>query len=278
MSDCYGGDCEQDCDDGLHLHGEYLCGKFYSYRGGRDGSARMESVKTKATSGKKKVAVLHPFDAMHGTDTDGLIVGKKLGVGHKEDAHITAYHGTAPSVFMELIELWQATGPKHAMEEITFLDVGAGKGRAMLLASELPFKKVVGIELNPELAAVCRANMELWRGKAWCAVTLVESDVASYVLPEGPLMVYLFNPFGPPVLKQLIAKILRHADAVDVLYVNHECDFVFDSYPRLKKMYSGSVELSPEDAAADHRTILRDAKGIYASTGDENCSIYRFEP
>ena len=58
---------------------------------------------------------------------------------------------------------WQKSRPGWAIEEVSFIDVGAGMGRAVLLAAELPFRRVVGVELNPTLARIARKNLTAWR-------------------------------------------------------------------------------------------------------------------
>ena len=90
----------------------------------------------------------HPFDQIHGVETSGLIAAGNLITGHPNDSHVTAYYGVAPSILRTLIACWRDTPPPHPIHSYTFIDYGAGKGRAMLVASELPFRKVIGIELN----------------------------------------------------------------------------------------------------------------------------------
>jgi len=73
-----------------------------------------------------------------------------------------------------------------AMEEFTFVDVGAGMGRAVLLASEMPFKAVVGVELNATLTGIARRNAAVWRkaGRAHAPIRIVCGDA---VVPGVPL-------------------------------------------------------------------------------------------
>ena len=105
----------------------------------------------------------HPFDLEFGIRTSGLIAGRHLKSGHRNDRNITAYYGVAPSVLQGLVVRWRRIRPVAPIEEFTFVDLGAGMGRAMLLASEYPFRSVVGVELNPTLARIARKNVALWR-------------------------------------------------------------------------------------------------------------------
>src|ERR1700739_138897 len=98
----------------------------------------------------------HPFDEANGVRTSGLVAGRHLKSGHRHDRHATAYFGVAPSVFRNLIRHWRRTGPAGLIRDTTFVDVGAGMGRAMLLAAGMPFRAVVGVELNPPLVRIAR--------------------------------------------------------------------------------------------------------------------------
>src|ERR1700738_3494295 len=92
---------------------------------------------------KATATPIHPFDHIHGTDTSGLVPAGHLITGHPNDAHVTAYYGVAPSILRTLIQLWRETTPPRPIRNYTFVDIGAGKGRAMLVASELPFHQVI---------------------------------------------------------------------------------------------------------------------------------------
>src|ERR1039458_3258032 len=77
----------------------------------------------------------HPFDEEFGVRTSGLVAGRHLKSGHRHDRHATAYYGVAPSVFNELLRRWLKSRPAAPIEEVNFIDVGAGMGRALLLAA-----------------------------------------------------------------------------------------------------------------------------------------------
>src|ERR1700689_3523824 len=94
---------------------------------------------------------IHPFDQVHGVDTSGLVPAKHLTTGHANDAPVTASYGVAPSILRTLIDRWREPIPPHPISSYTFIDIGAGKGRGLLVASEYHFRKVIGIELNPHL-------------------------------------------------------------------------------------------------------------------------------
>jgi SAM-dependent methyltransferase len=96
-------------------------------------------------------------------------------------------------------------------ETTTFVDVGAGMGRVVLLAARRPFRAVVGVELSPALAEVARENLAAAHDPLRIArdVRIRRADVARYAFPRGDLVLYLFNPFRAPVLLALLARLQR---------------------------------------------------------------------
>jgi len=224
----------------------------------------------------------HPFDLEFGVRTSGLVAGRHLKSGHRADRHNTAYFGVAPSVFRELIVRWRRSKPIAPLDEYSFVDLGAGMGRAMLLAAEFPFRAVVGVELNSTLARIGRKNMALWRaaGRAKAPMRMVCGNAADFELPAGPCVVFLFNPFGAPVMKQLLTSWSRgfsgREGQLDILYVNNEQERVLRLQPGLVRLFAGEVRRSRADAIADHRILANQPDGEYAVTNWEDCSIYRW--
>ena len=224
----------------------------------------------------------HPFDVQFGVDTEGIIKGSALAVGHPHDEHNTAYYGVQPSLFHELMDRWERTPPLHPIESYTFIDFGAGKGRAMMLASEFPFREVVGIELNPGLAAVAKANVDLWEagGQAQSPLRIVCGDVAEFAFPATPCVAYLFNPFARPVLRTLLRKIEQsftgRPGALDLLYVNDEFESSLRLHRGFTQLWKGRIDMSVEDEVAELITMNAQEDGEYASSGWERCSAYRW--
>jgi hypothetical protein len=168
------------------------------------------------------------------------------------------------------------------MEKFTFVDVGAGMGRTMLLASELPFKAVTGVELYPGLARIARKNLALWRGagRERTPASIVCRDAVEFRWPPGPCLAFLFNPFGAVVMRRLLmalAKTFRErAEELDILYVNNEQERVLKEQKGFVRVFEGEVKRSKADAIADHRIMANQPEGEYASSNAESCSIWRF--
>jgi SAM-dependent methyltransferase len=88
----------------------------------------------------------------------------------------------------------------------TFVDLGCGKGRVLLMASDYPFKKIIGVEFMPELHRVAQKNFagysnDLQRCRQ---IETLCMDARDFQFPLEPLVVYLFNPFSEPTFAHVL--------------------------------------------------------------------------
>jgi predicted RNA methylase len=224
----------------------------------------------------------HPFDIENGVRTSGLVAGRHLKSGHAHDRHATAYYGVAPSVFARLIERWRRTRPAAEISETTFVDIGAGMGRAVLLAAEMPFRQVIGVELHPVLVRQARRNLAAWRGagRVKSPARIAEADAVEFAYSPGPTVLFLFNPFGAVVMRRLLKRLARdfaeRSGALDILYVNDEQAWVLEQQKGLVRLFAGKVPRSRADREADKRILDSQPDGEYASAPYEDCSIWRW--
>jgi SAM-dependent methyltransferase len=242
------------------------------------------------TKHKPATPAVHPFDQLHGTDTSGLIPGSVIVQGTRARvSELTAYYGVAPSILHGVLDIWlqrTTTQPGETppnIERTIFLDIGAGKGRAMLLASQFPFLRVEGVELNPDLARIASANISLWnndaQANALSPLTLHHADATTHPLPLEPTLAFLFHPFELPILRRFLRHIessqAAHPHPFDLVYVNAEHDSYLDHHPAFRRLWTGLVPMTPDDHLADLAAIAEQKE--YGSTGDELCAIYRFQ-
>lgn len=123
----------------------------------------------------------------------------------------SGYQPTDPPAFHEMLEtLQQATDLDFS--EFTFIDLGSGKGRTLLMASDYPFRRIVGVELLPTLHRLAQQNLAQYKSDSQKCFALesICADAAEFHFPAGPLLIYLFNPFPEAVLRHVLAN-LRNA-------------------------------------------------------------------
>lgn len=122
----------------------------------------------------------------------------------------------------------------------TFVDLGCGKGRALLSAARRPYGRIVGVEFAAELAAEARAQLAAFAGADAARIEVREGDAVDVAWPGGPVVVFLFNPFGPPVIDRVAASLAlsyRSAPrALIVAYLNPRHGEAFSRLPGLAEI------------------------------------------
>jgi predicted RNA methylase len=129
------------------------------------------------------------------------------------------YQPTVPAEFSEMLQQLARVD----FTRFTFIDLGSGKGRALLLAAEYPFRRIIGVEIQAELHAIAEENLARLResGSKIDAQSIC-LDAREFSFPPDPLIVYLFNPFPDYVLAAVIdnlrASLARRPRPVYVIY------------------------------------------------------------
>jgi SAM-dependent methyltransferase len=208
---------------------------------------------------------IHPFDIAYGTDTSGLIRGEDLLTGNRNGFWSTAYYGISPALLFHLIN-----GLDIEYRDFTFLDLGSGKGRALLVASRFPFRRIVGIELSPQLSAVATDNIAKFSA-AWQQCRDIEAcigDATAIDYPAGPLVLYLYNPFLGPVLKRCLHNLARSlADEpreVHLIYINPAPErFIRRHAPVLRKQWEQTFDMNEEDILVDRVNSTQERVAVY---------------
>jgi Histone methylation protein DOT1 len=214
----------------------------------------------------KEYAAVHPFDQQFGVETSGLLFPEDLPSGSRRDLYNTGYFGVAPSVFRQIFDRLQLP-----LEKYTFIDLGSGKGRALLLASEHPFHAIAGVELCPKLHAIAEANLSNYRGPAQrCRdIRSIASDVTEYMFPAGPLLVYLWNPFEAPVFTKVLANLeadlARDPREVYIVYVQPNLDPLLEASSAWRKLWRDEFPMSEADYAAHAFPQRTEVCSVYCS-------------
>jgi len=156
-----------------------------------------------------------------------------LGVLH------SPYQPTEPGLFHEILDAL-AERAKLDFAGFTFVDLGSGKGRTLLMASDYPFRRIVGVELLPALDEIAQHNLAAYKNDSQKCFALesICADGTSFPFPEGPLVIYLFNPFPETGLRRAIANLRQNLTA------KPRAAYVLYHNPQLEHVLTGSGFLS----------------------------------
>jgi hypothetical protein len=147
------------------------------------------------------------FDSRHGVDThpwslaDSRLPPETVGEAiNYEPAHTGVLH-----------HVFRSLPFRH--EDYHLVDLGSGKGRTLLVGSEYPFKAITGVELSERSAQIARDNIarNAQRTDIRCAAVDVHCENAvDFTVPEGNLLVTMYNPFFGQTFQQCVEH-LHHA-------------------------------------------------------------------
>jgi hypothetical protein len=177
------------------------------------------------------------FDIRFNVDTSGVVKPTDLTIDSDNYLHAQYYRPTIPSHFRELMDEIDISA-----EHYTFVDCGSGKGRILLLASEFPFREVIGIEFAEELHRLAEENIRRYNNPSQqCrSIRSICMDVVHYMPPETPLVIYLFDPFGEPIIRRMIENLegsyRKNPRDIIVLYYRPAQRALFDSSKVFSRM------------------------------------------
>ncbi len=181
------------------------------------------------------------YDWDYRVDTTSATVGwrdRLLGLFH------SPYQPTDPALFHKML-----ANVLIDFRQFTFIDIGSGKGRALLMASDYPFCRILGIELLPDLQRVAQENIRKYKSD-WQKCSTMEAicgDAREFVFPAEPMLLYLFSPLPESGFVRFLANLERslrdHPRPLLLIYHNPLLEHLLVLNPMLKKI-SGTHQYS----------------------------------
>ena len=158
------------------------------------------------------------FDSKFNIDTRGItqLSGLEITGTHRPDG--IAHIASDPDEFSRALA---SVHIEH--KDFVFVDLGSGKGRALLLALSFPFRRIVGVEFALEFHLIAQTNLLRFAAATNInvgRVTLIRDDATEFELPTEPLVIYLYNPFNDQVMKKVADRVLKsHIDHPRPIYI-----------------------------------------------------------
>jgi SAM-dependent methyltransferase len=166
----------------------------------------------------------HAFDLLRGTDTHVRLRKEDFGAEPPGFAEGTFYMASWTSEID-----WAYEGTRALLgaefDAFTFVDVGCGKGKAVLRWTELCARdgspqSIAGFDYHEPLVAIARRNHEKLFG-APGRLTTDDAEGFDVTPLGGRVLCYLYNPFGPDLMRRFLRR-LRGLDVV--LIYNHPAE------------------------------------------------------
>jgi len=183
----------------------------------------------------------HVFDREYGIDTSGALPQRLIVSDKTLQTQISPYFGSQPRAVRAAL---QSLG---VVDEYTFVDLGCGKGRVMVIASEFPFRGIVGIELSKRLAKTARSNTANIgrRFPSRPRFAVIEGNAATVQLPEGNLVIFIYHSFGAlllaPLIKRLETTLTLGTTHIFFVYYNPVHGDILDNSPAFTRWYADDL-------------------------------------
>ena len=190
----------------------------------------------------------HTFDKRFDTDTSGSVATANLGIADAATREHAILYMPSP----ERVTRWMLKALRIDHRRYSFLDLGCGKGRVLLIASTYPFQRVIGIEISQELSRIARENAKRFpASKRKTEVEVQTTDASAMSFPNTNLLIHMYHPFGPEltrlVLRRLEESVRAQPRDVTVAYLLYDgaveaVDDAFAAFPWLRRLrYERSV-------------------------------------
>ncbi len=166
------------------------------------------------------------FDRALGIDTAGSIAPEQLDLAPEQTKSAEPYQASPPRITRHVICQIASRLPGA-----TFIDVGSGKGRVVIIAAECGFSEVIGIELSSQLCGTAIENVAKHRKRrpAMAPVTMLNMDATEFQIPTGPCVFFFYRPFSNSVLQEVMAHLVhslkQQPRKVFVIYSSLETPF-----------------------------------------------------
>ena len=184
----------------------------------------------------------HPYDRTNGVCTSGMIPGRVLAADGAN-----AYLAAQPSIIRRALAAIPNPPNCH------FIDLGCGKGRPLLVATEFGFKAITGVELSATLSRIARRNAAIF-ARAHpnrTPIEIVTGDALAYKLPRTTPVVFLYNPFSRPQVACLLGNIEAYLRAPQrelyIVYYNPAWADVLDASNALERRYAAQLDYDPDE-------------------------------
>lgn len=175
------------------------------------------------------------FDMRYKIDTINTEQLENLEIESQNKAVGNYYEGTNAHIFQKMIS---RVGVDPSVS--CFVDFGSGKGKAMFMAAERGFRKVIGVEFSIELVEINRSNLEIFKqsSKSKAEFEILHMDASEYQIPSEANLLFFSNPFNETLTANVIDNILKSFEQspreIWVVHLHPQGNMAFAKHPRFK--------------------------------------------
>jgi hypothetical protein len=151
------------------------------------------------------------FDRKYDTDTCARSRLDNLTIQSGNKSRGTRYEPTRVMPLRKLFPVLRKLMPAESV----LVDLGSGKGRVLLLASQWGFRELRGIEFAQELCEIARKNIAHYRERTGvrAGFEIIHGDVTTYAIRPEENVFFMFNPFDEVIFAKVLANLSASLNA-----------------------------------------------------------------
>ncbi len=167
------------------------------------------------------------FDKKYGVMTSGVTESSEAGIADETARSLAV--GYVPTRELVIRHILTNTTRGLDLGQYSFIDLGCGKGRTLIVAAQLPFKEVIGVELSPLHCEAAETNIDRYlsnvRNPVLCRnVRVCCVNAADFEFPDADLLIYMYRPFLGPIFKNVADNMRRfQADTGRRVMIAYSC-------------------------------------------------------
>lgn len=197
------------------------------------------------------------FDKIYNVETARIIKTGDLQTKSRNWKYAVRYEPTDSRY--SFTEILSSFGINYS--DYIFIDMGSGKGRVILLASMLPFKKIIGVEFSESLITIARNNVSRFPEELQLCkdIEFLPMDASAYTFPDPAEKFVLFmnNPFHEPVMEKVMNNLSKsfylNPRQLLVIYINPQFSPIIERLSFLEKHeYPGDLNSDLYKAKAEY--------------------------
>ena len=214
----------------------------------------------------------HIIDRRYGIETSTVVSPKNLSTGDTTlDSQNIGYVGSQPSVFRRAVVCIPFVKNSH------FIDLGCGKGRILVVATEFGFKSITGIELVQSIFEIAKYNAFIVYKKfpERTKIQLICGDATAPNIPddEHQIIFFIYNSFGAPLIKKLASHLERLCQTKKhlkffLMYYNPVHFEIFDSSPFLLRFAADKFHFTADETLSSPFSNHFDSIVIYQNNNE----------
>ena len=183
------------------------------------------------------------YEKKLGIHTHSIVELNHLTLAGKNSIENHHYQGASYDVLFKIFQKLPLNTHQY-----TFVDFGCGKGRAIFVAEQCGFTKLIGVDIAHELIDEANENKNCYKPKhSESSIDFVFNDATAYNINQDSCVFYFFNPFGSSILQKVLENIKesvkQHPRKIYCIYLNPKHKAVFDengfntTYTMINKRY-----------------------------------------